>query len=155
MAARAGQALAKLALAPEWEAKFEPHSDGFRPGRSCHDAIEALPASIHQQDKDVFDADIEKCFDRLCHQALLTKLHTCPSLRGTITAWLKAGVMDGAALFPTDTGAPQGGVRAPLLMNVALHGLETAITMAFPASKDGHRWRPRIIRFADGTPVQA
>jgi hypothetical protein len=42
-----------------------------------------------------------------------------------------------------------GGVRSPRLMNVALHGLETAITMAFPASKDGHRWRPRVIRFAD------
>jgi len=95
------------------------------------------------------DADIEKCFDRICHQALLTTLHTFPALRRTITAWLKAGVMDGAALFPTDTGAPQGGVLSPLLMNVALHGLETAITTAFPASQDGHRWRPRVIRFAD------
>ncbi len=149
MADRAGQALAKLALEPEWEAKFEPNSYGFRPGRSCHDAIEAIHASINQQDKYVLDADIEKCFDRICHQALLTKLHTFPSLRRTITAWLKAGVMDGAALFPTDTGAPQGGVLSPLLMNVALHGLETALTMAFPTSKDGHRWRPRIIRFAD------
>ena len=57
--------------------------------------------------------------------------------------------MDGEARFPTETGAPQGGVRSPLLMHVALHGLETAITMAFPASKDGHRWRPRVIRYAD------
>ena len=149
IADRAGQALAKLALEPEWEAKFEPNSYGFRPGRSCHDAIEAIHASINQQDKYVFDADIEKCFDRICHQALLTKLHTFPALRRTITAWLKAGVMDGEALFPTDTGAPQGGVLSPLLMNVALHGLETAITTAFPASQDGHRWRPRVIRYAD------
>ena len=149
MADRAGQALAKLALEPEWEAKFEPNSYGFRPGRSCHDAIEAIYASINQQDKYVFDADIEKCFDRICHQALLTKLHTFPALRRTMTAWLKAGVVDGEALFPTETGAPQGGVLSPLLMNVALHGLETAITMAFPASQDGHRWRPRVIRFAD------
>ena len=149
MADRAGQALAKLALDPEWEAKFEPNSYGFRPGRSCHDAIEAIYTSINQQDKYVFDADIEKCFDRICHQALLTKLHTFPALRRTITAWLKAGVMDGEALLPTDTGAPQGGVLSPLLMNVALHGLETAITMAFPASQDGHRWRPRVIRYAD------
>ena len=149
MADRAGQALAKLALEPEWEAKFEPNSYGFRPGRSCHDAIEAIYASINQQDKYVFDADIEKCFDRICHQALLSKLRTFPALRRTITAWLKAGVIDGEALFPTETGAPQGGVLSPLLMNVALHGLETAITMAFPASKDGHRWRPRVIRFSD------
>jgi RNA-directed DNA polymerase len=149
MADRAGQALAKLALEPEWEAKFEPNSYGFRPGRSCHDAIEAIYTSINQQDKYVFDADIEKCFDRICHQALRSKLRTFPALRRTITAWLKAGVIDGEALFPTETGAPQGGVLSPLLMNVALHGLETAITMAFPASKDGHRWRPRVIRFAD------
>jgi RNA-directed DNA polymerase len=94
-------------LEPEWEAKFEPNSYGFRPGRSCHDAIDAIHASITQQDKFILDADIEKCFDRLNHQALLAKLHTFPTLRQTIKAWLKAGVMDGEDLFPTDTGAPQ------------------------------------------------
>ena len=57
--------------------------------------------------------------------------------------------MEKSVLYPTEDGAPQGGIRSPLLMNVALHGLETAITMAFPASKDGHRWRPRVIRYAD------
>jgi len=46
---RAAQGLAKLAWEPAWEATFEPHSDGFRPGRSCHDAIEAIHASINQQ----------------------------------------------------------------------------------------------------------
>jgi RNA-directed DNA polymerase len=149
IADRAGQALAKLALEPQWEAKFEPNSDGFRPGRSCHEAIEAIQASSNQQDTDVLDADMEKCFDRLCHQALLTTLHPFPALRRTITAWRKAGVMDGEALCPTATGAPQGGVRSPLRMHVALQGLETAITMAFPASQDGHRWRPRVLRYAD------
>jgi RNA-directed DNA polymerase len=149
MSDRAGQALAKLALEPEWEAKFEPNSYGFRPGRSCHDAIEAIHASINQQDKYVLDADIEKCFDRICHQALVNKLHTFPFLGRAITAWLKAGVMDGAELFPTETGAPQGGVLSPLLMNVALHGLETAITTAFPVFNGGRRWQPRVIRYAD------
>jgi RNA-directed DNA polymerase len=48
---RAGHALAQLALEPAWEAKFEPNSDGFRPGRSCHDAIEAIQASLNQQDQ--------------------------------------------------------------------------------------------------------
>jgi RNA-directed DNA polymerase len=66
-----------------------------------------------------------------------------------ITAWLKAGVMDGAELFPTETGAPQGGVLSPLLMNVALHGLETAITTAFPVFNGSRRWQPRVIRYAD------
>ena len=146
---RAGQALVKLALEPEWEAKFEPNSYGFRPGRACHDAIDAIHASITQQDKFILDADIEKCFDRLNHQALLAKLHTFPTLRQTIKAWLKAGVMDGEELFPTDTGAPQGAVLSPLLMKVALHGLETAITTAFPPFKGSLRWQPKVVRVAD------
>jgi RNA-directed DNA polymerase len=53
-----------LALEPEWEAKFEPNSYGFRPGRSCHDAIGAIFLGLHAKAKYVLDADIEKCFDR-------------------------------------------------------------------------------------------
>ena len=60
---RAEQALAKLALEPEWEARFEPNSYGFRPGRSCHDAVEAIWTSINKQAKYVLDADIAKCFE--------------------------------------------------------------------------------------------
>jgi len=63
MADRALQALVKLALEPEWEAKFEPNSYGFRPGRSAHDAIEAIFLSIRYKPKFVLDADIAKCFD--------------------------------------------------------------------------------------------
>ena len=59
---RALQALVKLALEPEWEAQFEPNSYGFRPGRSCHDAIEAIHISISQKPKYVLDADISQCF---------------------------------------------------------------------------------------------
>jgi RNA-directed DNA polymerase len=110
---RAAQALAKVALEPEWEATFEPNSYGFRPGRSGHDAIAAIYASINQQDTCVLDADIAKCFDRIDHQALLAKLNTFPALRRTIRAWLKAGVMEGAQLFPTEAGTPQGGVCSP------------------------------------------
>src|SRR5215211_5800065 len=64
MGNRAEQALAKLALEPEWEARFEPNSYGFRPGRSCHDAIEAIFASITKKAKYVLDADSAKCFER-------------------------------------------------------------------------------------------
>jgi retron-type reverse transcriptase len=63
IAERARQMLVKLALEPEWEAKFEPNSYGFRPGRSCHDAIEAIFKSIFRKDKYVLDADIKGCFD--------------------------------------------------------------------------------------------
>ena len=64
---RATQALLKQALEPEWEAIFEPNSYGFRPGRGCHDAIQAIFSAIKTQDKYVLDADISKCFDRINH----------------------------------------------------------------------------------------
>jgi RNA-directed DNA polymerase len=144
---RAAQALAKLALEPEWEARFEPNSYGFRPGRSCHDAIEAIFIAIRYGPKHVLDADIAKCFDRIDHDALLTKLHTYPRLRRAIKAWLKSGVMDGETLFPTTEGTPQGGVISPLLANVALHGLEETIRGA--ARYGTGQNRPTVIRYAD------
>src|SRR4028119_1338456 len=78
---RALQALVKLALEPEWEARFEPNSYGFRPGRSCHDAIGAIFNAVSQKSKYVLDADISKCFDRINHDVLLSKLNTYPTLR--------------------------------------------------------------------------
>jgi RNA-directed DNA polymerase len=150
---RALQALVKLALEPEWEAKFEPNSYGFRPGRSALDAIEAIFISLHIQAKYVLDADIAKCFDRINHKALLDKIGTFPLLRRVIQAWLEAGVLDGGTLFPTEEGTPQGGVISPLLANIALHGLEEAVTSQFPKVKlvDGvkREWKPTVIRYAD------
>lgn len=140
---RARQALVKLMLEPEWEAKFEPNSYGFRPGRSCHDAIGAIWIDLNQRAKFVLDADISKCFDRIDHSALLAKLGTFPACRRQIKAWLKAGFMDGGTLFPTEEGTPQGGVISPLLANIALHGLETAIT-GIPIKR-----RPKVVRYAD------
>jgi len=163
---RALQSLVNLALEPEWEAKFESNSYGFRPGRSCHDAIEAIYIAINQKAKYVLDADIAKCFDRIDHEALLNKLNTFPTIRRQIRAWLKAGVMDNKQYFDTSEGTPQGGVISPLLANIALHGLEERIKQAFPKMthtmretwyhKKGTDFKsPQIIRYADGTPVQA
>ena len=73
---RALQALVKLALEPEWEARFEPNSDGFRPGRSVHDAIGAIFIAIEKQPKYAFDADITKCFGRIDQEGLLRKIKT-------------------------------------------------------------------------------
>lgn len=140
---RATQALVKIGLEPEWEAKFEPNSYGFRPGRSCHDAIQAIYIDLNQREKFVLDADIAKCFDRINHSALLAKLDTFPGLRRQINAWLKAGCMDDGNLFPTEEGTPQGGVVSPLLANIALHGLESAIT-SIPVKR-----RPKVVRYAD------
>lgn len=142
---RAEQTLAKLALEPEWEAKFEANSYGFRPGRSCHDAIEAIFKQIVRKPKYVLDADIAQCFDRINHTALLKKLNTFPLLRRAVKAWLKAGVMEGDELFPTLAGTPQGGTISPLLANIALHGLEEAIQAKFPQAG--------VIRYADDVAI--
>src|SRR6478672_6772306 len=120
---RAAQTLARLALEPEWEARFEPNSFGFRPGRSCHDAIEAVFHGICLMPRFVLDADIAACFDQINHSALLRKLETFPTLRRAIRGWLTAGVWDGVDFKPTEAGTPQGGPLSPLLANIALHGL--------------------------------
>jgi RNA-directed DNA polymerase len=91
MEERARQHLAKLALEPEWEARFEPNSYGFRPGRSCHDAVEAIFNAIKQKEKYVLDADLKGAFDNINHAALLKKLNTYPAMKRTIKAWLKNG----------------------------------------------------------------
>jgi 5-methylcytosine-specific restriction endonuclease McrA len=90
---RALQSLVKLALEPEWEARFEPNSYGFRPGRSALDAVEAIFVNVRAKAKFVLDADIAQCFDRIDHQSLLSKLNTFPTLRRQIKAWLKSALI--------------------------------------------------------------
>ncbi len=126
---RAIQALAKAALEPEWEAKFEENSFGFRPGRSAHDAVEAIFLQIKNKPKFVLDADISKCFDQINHQKLLAKLKTFPKMRKQVRAWLKADICDYVKheRTPNHQGTPQGGVLSPLLSNIALHGMENRI----------------------------
>jgi group II intron reverse transcriptase/maturase len=147
---RAHQALAKLAVEPQWEARFEPHSYGFRPGRSTHDAIEAIFTVIAQQGCYALDADIKGCFDGISHRALLNKLDTTPALYRAVKAWLRAGVLHDGVFTSSTSGTPQGGVASPLLANIALHGLETCASQAYrrPGAK-GDATRPRLIRYAD------
>lgn len=142
---RAQQALVKSALEPEWEARFEGNSYGFRPGRSAHDAIVAIWNALRYKAKFVLDADISGCFDAINQEELLKKLKTFPQMRQIIKAWLKAGVIDNDVFTPTEAGTPQGGVISPLLANIALHGMETAIT-------EGMKYReikPILVRYAD------
>ena len=122
---RAEQTLLKMALEPEWEARFEPDSYGFRPGRSCHDAIRAIYGAAFRKQAYVLDADIAGCFDNINHQQLLKKVDTCPKITRIIKSWLKAGIVDKG--FPpksNESGTPQGSGISPLLANIALHGME-------------------------------
>ena len=120
MVERAKQMLVKLAIEPEWEAKFENGTHGFRMGRGTHDAIEAIFKSLRCKSKYVLDADISKCFDKISQSKLLEKLNTFPTLRRQIKAWLKSGFWMNGQLFPTDEGTPQGGVISPTLALIAL-----------------------------------
>jgi RNA-directed DNA polymerase len=149
---RALQALVKQALEPEWEARFEPNSYGFRPGRSCHDAIEAIFIAINHKPKFVLDADISKCFDKINHEQLLKKLNSFPTIRREVKAWLKAGYMDSKELFKTSEGTPQGGIISPLLANIALHGMENRIKQfaeTLPGRKANNKQALTLIRYAD------
>jgi RNA-directed DNA polymerase len=160
MSDRALQSLVKLALEPEWEARFEPNSYGFRPGRSAHDAIEAIFNAIKQKPKYVLDADIAKCFDKINHETLLSKINTFPVLRRQLNAWLKSGAIDSNKFLSTLEGTPQGGVISPLLANIALHGIEEKLN-EFAKTLDirnakGHQtsWTNKVsslsfIRYAD------
>lgn len=144
---RALQALAKLALEPEWEAKFHPESYGFRPGRSTQDAIDSIYIKIKGGEKWILDADIAKCFDKIDHQKLLRKINTFPTLRRQIKAWLKSGVVNEGTFERTESGTPQGGVISPLLANIALHGMEDPEELGI--RNRNSRKDVRIIRYAD------
>ena len=140
---RAAQTLVKLALEPEWEARFEPNSYGFRPGRSTHDAIEAIFNHIRLKPKYVYDADIEKCFDRIDWNALLKKLNAIQPIARLVRNWLKAGILDGGKMLFPEAGTPQGSPLSPLQCNIALHGFEMALVAV------SKRYRVVMIRFAN------
>jgi RNA-directed DNA polymerase len=149
------QARAKNALEPEWEARFEPRSYGFRPGRSCQDAIEAIFNTLRGNATRlwILDADLTKAFDRIDHDRLTAALGSFPA-QGMIRDWLKAGVFEpGKGFAPTEEGTPQGGVISPALMNVALHGLEKAAGTRYHTNASQAGWTvasaPVLVRYAD------
>lgn len=147
---RCHQARVRNALEPEWEARFEPRSYGFRPGRGCADAIGALFTTLKGGNKRVWivDADLTAAFDKIDHDRLLAGLGSFPA-REMIAGWLKAGVVENGVLTPTREGTPQGGVISPLLMNVALHGLEEAAGVRYRPSGLVKPGCPVVVRYAD------
>lgn len=149
---RALQCLVKQAIEPEWEARFEDNSYGFRPARGCHDAIDAIFNAIKQKAKYVLNADIIKCFDQISHSKLLEKLNTYPELRNQIKHWLKSGVINDGIFENTTEGTPQGGVISPILANIALHGMELEMKK-YARSLKGNKWKNEfalsLIRYAD------
>ena len=114
IADRCHQARVVGALEPEWEARFEPKSYGFRPGRGCHDAIQAVFEVVKGRSPKrpwVLDADLAGAFDRIAHDHILAMLGTFPA-RGMVAQWLKAGVVEQGRLHRTEEGTPQGSLCA-------------------------------------------
>jgi Retron-type reverse transcriptase len=146
---RVRQALVKSALEPQWEARFEGESYGFRPGRSAHDSMSRIFQSIHKGEYYILDADISKCFDQINHEYLLSKTD-CPStIKAQIRQWLKAGVMDNGIFNATEAGTPQGGVISPLLANIALDGMSSLVRNLFPKKTSNNKNFATLIRYAD------
>jgi RNA-directed DNA polymerase len=155
IADRVLQAIAVSALEPEWEARFEPKSYGFRPGRGCHDAIEAIFNTVsgkNPQRRWILDADLAAAFDRIDHGHIIAQIGTFPA-RELVVKWLKSGVVEKGLLTPTEEGTPQGGVISPVLLNIALHGMEKAAGVRYRASGiNAGRVMPGspvLVRYAD------
>jgi RNA-directed DNA polymerase len=144
-----------MALEPQWEAKFEASSYGFRPKRNCHDAIEGIFNTVKGTKKQwVFEGDFKGCFDNLSHEYILNQLKGFPEIN-LIAKWLKAGFVDNNVFNETDEGTPQGGSISPLLANIALHGMEEALGIEYTTShskgKTRHENRSQyaMARYAD------
>ena len=111
IADRVHQARHRNTLEPEWEARFAPRRYGFRPGRSCQDAIaviHVMGCGKRPRRAWVLDADLTAAFDKIDHDHLLSMIGSFPGRR-MIRDWLKAGVFEaGKGFAPTEEGTPQG-----------------------------------------------
>ena len=114
-------------LQGRWDRTFSDHSYGFRPGRSAHQAVAQAQQYIAEGYRWVVDLDLEKFFDRVCHDKLMARLAERVSdkrMLKLIRAFLRAGVMEGGLVSPVDQGTPQGGPLSPLLSNIVLDELD-------------------------------
>lgn len=151
---RVVQTAAKLILEPIFEADFLDSSYGFRPGRSAHQALDAIRMALASGRTDVYDADLKGYFDTIPHDQLLKAVGMRVSDRQVLCLlrmWLEAVVIETDAqgrpqgTRPTQ-GTPQGGVISPLLANIYLHWFE----VLFQKPDGPGTWAgARIIRYAD------
>jgi len=151
---RAMQALYLLALDPVAETTADPNSYGFRPRRSCADAIEQCFSILTRSNPQwILEGDIKSCFDRISHEWLLSHV---PMDKEILRKWLKSGYLEKQVFYKTDDGTPQGGIISPVLANLALDGLERGLREKYPPTKRlrGEYLCVNVVRYADGTPVQ-
>ncbi len=140
---RAMQALYALAVVPVAETIGDPNSYGFRDGRRCADAIKQCYNCLAKRHSSrwILEADIQACFDRIDHKWMLNNILIDKKI---LRSWLNAGYVDKGKLYPTKAGTPQGSIISPVLANMTLDGLETAVKNAVPKGAKVH-----VIRYAD------
>ncbi len=147
MKCRAMQALHLLALEPIAETTADLNSYGFRPERSTADAGGQCFVSLAKKANAqwVLEADIQGCFDKISHDWMLAHV---PTDKAVLKKWLKAGFVYQNELFPTEAGAPQGGIISPVLANMTLDGLETRLAEKFPQARRAGL-KMNMVRYAD------
>jgi RNA-directed DNA polymerase len=151
-------------LQRRWDRTFSPHSYGFRPGRSAHQAVAQAQQYIADGYEWVVDLDLEKFFDRVNHDKLMGRIAQRvddPRLRRLIRAFLNAGVMENGLVGPSVDGTPQGGPLSPLLSNLVLDDLDRELerrglrfvryaddcNIYVRTERAGHRVMDRVTRF--------
>ncbi|MFB1100518.1 group II intron reverse transcriptase/maturase [Terribacillus sp. JSM ZJ617] len=151
---RVYQNVFKNALEPQWEAKFEMTSYGFRAKRGAHDAIADLYNKLNRGSLKgwIFEGDFEGCFDNLNHDFIMKRINNFPD-NEIVKKWLESGYVDNDAFHSTNIGTPQGGIISPLLANIALHGMEKEIGVRyFNTTRQGYTLYPDsvgVVRYAD------
>lgn len=151
---RAMQALYLQALDPVSETTADENSYGFRPHRSCADAIERCHDRLSRKTGPqwILEGDIKGCFDNISHEWILQNI---PISKKPLEQWLKAGFIEKRKLFPTNSGTPQGSIISPTLANMVLDGLEAHIDKMCGIKKTSNklgRINPKqiyFIRYAD------
>lgn len=135
------QAMAQV-LTLLFEPNFSPHSYGFRPGRSAHDAVKQAQAYVQAGYEWTADIDLEKFFDRVNHDMLMARVARVvkdKKVLKLIRAYLNSGVMVEGVVIDTEEGTAQGGPLSPLLSNIMLDDLDKEL------EKRGHKF----VRYAD------
>jgi len=139
---RVVQTAMKLVIEPIFEATFLPTSYGFRPGRSCHDALREVDGLIEEGYTFVVDADLEGYFDSIPHGRLMERVEERISdgrVLDLLRGWLRQDILHGVERWTPAAGTPQGAVISPLLANIYLHPLDGLM------AAHGHR----MVRYAD------
>jgi RNA-directed DNA polymerase len=143
---RGVQALYQLALDPVAEVDSDIHSYGFRKYRSAHHAIARVRTLLDKSYSPewILDADIEKCYPRICHKFLMKHVQLCDKV--ILYQWLKAGIMEKDMFEKSEMGTPQGSIISPNLANITLNGIEKA--MQFD-NNGKRRKKVHLVRYAD------